>query len=396
MMNRKTRFKDPLSIFFIGVTSVYGLFIITYNVFYPKEISMLENRRLAEFPKLSEVAFWELPGSLTTYLNEHVPFRDDFLEVYKRINSQTFSSLAASAGVAGESELWEYVITEDSLAMRLCPSQKSLKMMDLFVDDLREWDQVIQQRGSEFYCVIIPQKIQVYPEHSENKIVTEFSLSTTGILLQKLADKGIHHLYLRDYLLGLKNPDEPVTYFKGPDHHFSPYGDYRVYQRIMELIRGNQNIYEDVDFMSGAWEHRDAQSEQVLMLTKKSTGITERRVLPDISPGYKQALGRKIYDKYNFWLWYEPQVFKTGREQEPSVAIFGDSFCNPKYISRLPNLLAENFSKTYLFPCYYFIDGMNYLLELPQTEFPDIVLLVMYECQDRLFADPDFYWQKEQ
>lgn len=389
--------KHSLAFVFLFAVSFYGLVTVFLGVYFPSEISLVENRRLADFPDVSETRLEDLPHSLDEYLGDHVPLREDFLKSYNLISDITFSTLFQPASLSDSFKKWHFLNSEESLEMRLRPSARASMAIDEFVDSLQAWDQIVGQRGGRIYLVLVPQKIRVYPEFSQSKTTTEFSSSSTGVLLNKLSERGVRHLYLRDELLRLKKNGSPVTYYIGADHHFNPRGDYQMYLHIMEWLKANQayssGVYSDVRFSAGIRSYRNGNEEEIDYVNKEHSCITQTNILEGLPAHFSRDVTQKIYGEHDFWLWYAPTVFKSDVAGNGNVAIFGDSFCWPKYPSRLPNMIAENFNETYLFPCYYFVDGMNYLLS--RVEFPKIILVELYELPDRLYSDVDFYWKPD-
>ena len=72
-----------------------------------------ENRTLAERPELSFENLEDFPADAEAYINDHAPFRDQFIDAYASMNMELFHSIDNNDVIVGKED-WLFYAGNDS------------------------------------------------------------------------------------------------------------------------------------------------------------------------------------------------------------------------------------------------------------------------------------------
>ena len=85
MKQSETNSKKSNLFIFIPYIIITIYFFFAFFI-YPKQTkSESENRYLAPFPVIDRSSLQDLPSGLEKYYNDHFPFRENFMELFSRI-----------------------------------------------------------------------------------------------------------------------------------------------------------------------------------------------------------------------------------------------------------------------------------------------------------------------
>jgi len=137
--------------------NVLGLFV------HGEDGGNTEKRELAAWPVLSAQTLSEYPSKVEAFINDHAPFRRQFLDAYARLNLEVFDSIDSADAIKGKSGWLFYTGNEsvdDYIGTNLFKenelemiTEKLLKLRETYAD------------GKEFIFMVAPNKEIVYSRY---------------------------------------------------------------------------------------------------------------------------------------------------------------------------------------------------------------------------------------
>jgi alginate O-acetyltransferase complex protein AlgJ len=194
-----------------------------------------ENRKLAEFPKYSEIAA-PAPylAAFGQFFEDHFGFRKQLVHWNTHWKQRLFDESPVSMAMQGRNG-WLYWASEGMLENYTGQarfSEADLQNWQKLLEARRDW---LAQRGEKYIFVVAPNKETIYPEFLPKWVVKS---GQSGKLDQFLAHMRAHStvpvLDLRPSLLAAKK-DGP-TYFR-TDTHWNSFGAFIAYQQILGALQ---------------------------------------------------------------------------------------------------------------------------------------------------------------
>ena len=202
------------------------------------ELSVAENRYLAEFPQIfdSEGRVSETLGQeLLDWFQDNLGFREDFIDLCNQINSEILGkpiSKKVELGIDG----WLYYTLEDNMNIvkNTYPNFDESVLEKICQQQIKIKDKLAEQ-GIEYVLALSPSKVSIYPEYIASG---EYEIQSTpvDILADYLeAHSDLKVIRLKDALLKEKALSDELLYFK-TDTHWNWKGCYIAYEDIVEHL----------------------------------------------------------------------------------------------------------------------------------------------------------------
>lgn len=195
-----------------------------------------EQRNLASFPStdLKSGSIYRFPAGFEAYVNDRFGFRNWLLDVQGKLSYELFHRSGSSRVIAGKQD-WLFYTDDGSL--------QDMQRTDPFsAADLRNWKASVEQRGAwlsekgiQYRLVVAPDKQTIYPEMLPARM---FGAGPTR-LEQLLAYMGPSP-YVVDTHPALieRKPVAAGRLFFHTDTHWTSYGAYLGYRRLMDSLSG--------------------------------------------------------------------------------------------------------------------------------------------------------------
>ena len=284
------------------------------------DVSALEKRKLAEPPswEMLSQAPTKAPQAVNNWLNDRFGFREPLvrLDFALRDLLDLNNNTAAIRGDNG----WLFNNIEDSVAMHQGRLPYSEGEADAWIDGVETLKSM--SCGKPFAVLVVPNKHTIYPEH-----LTDYPRRLSGeTRLETLESSpranSINFIRIRDELLRAKK-DEQV-YYK-TDTHWTLYGGYLAYQKIMET-------YRQLGLVAGLVNAERLGKNGVRQHNGDIYGLLGVEGKPEevddwIIQQRRPVLKRENTPAYE-WESFEAYQMTMTLEEKPSLLIFGDSFAN--------------------------------------------------------------------
>ena len=336
-----------------------------------KTVSVVENRMLAESPKLDMSLLDPFPNAYEKYFKDHFPEREEMISFYSRFSFYYFfhKSPLPDEVVIGQDN-WLFTSGKERKVYEgkftLTQSQVSL-----IADSLHERAIYYKKKGIAFYITIVPTKSEIYPEHLPSFYTRKKQGTITDLIINNLRkDTLLHLIELKDTLLA--NKKNGVIFYR-TDNHWNSLGAYFVYRTILNRMKKDfprLNPLKQTDFTLIGWRFQGGNlaAQAGLWPYMKEMifypVIHHSQAREGKKSGYPPPLGFGYPEEYE-------QVRSTPDTLLPNILIIRDSFFSP-----MINLFSENFRRS-----VYIFDGWQYGInkEILENEKPDIVLLEIFE-----------------
>lgn len=247
------------NIFITGIFCLYIIAMLIINLITPdKANSILENRKLASFPKFNKEEFFdgEYTQKLETYITDQFVFRDNFIEL--KSLSETLLGKHENNGV--------YITLENTLIDKFPKSDYST--VDQNIKALNNFNELI---SVPMNFVIIPTQNDIYSYKLPSNAPLNSQKDMIDYTYGKLSDT-INSIDVYEKLLSKK--EEYIFY--NTDHHWTSLGAYYAYEEIM------QNL--DKDYVNISTLEKTTLSTDFNGTIFSKSGV--RYVIPDIIDVY--------------------------------------------------------------------------------------------------------------
>ena len=215
-----------------------------------------ENRTLAERPELSLENLEDFPADAEAYINDHAPFRDQFIDAYASMNMELFHSIDNNDVIVGKED-WLFYAGNDSRVDALGISPFT---------EVEQWSittqllQIRQKYGKDrdsFVFFIAPDKEIVYRQYLPDYYVPVTDTSRAKELVKYIRENSdIQVIYPLEDLLAAS--EQGLTYYK-TDTHWNDYGGFVGSQELIAALGGRT---ETVRFAGEAEETASSRERE--------------------------------------------------------------------------------------------------------------------------------------
>lgn len=231
--------KKILMICFLGLLigpNVLGLFV------HGEDGGNTEKRELAAWPVLSAQTLSEYPSEVEAFINDHAPFRRQFLDAYARLNLEVFDSIDSADVIKGKSGWLFYTGNEsvdDYIGTNLFKenelemiTEKLLKLRETYAD------------GKEFIFMVAPNKEIVYSRYMPDGYHMSHDDGKAWQLVRYLREHSdIKVIYPVDLLEEAGR--DSLLYYK-TDTHWNTAGGFLAVQEVIGEAGGEKLGLDDV------------------------------------------------------------------------------------------------------------------------------------------------------
>lgn len=306
--------------------------------------SYYENRTLAQMEELTPHTLWDgtFANSVEPTLQDHAAGRNTLLKLSAWMDMELFHRPVVNQVIPAEGMLlsWNPYETPDPELIQ--------QQADAMAGQLGELRDVVESYGGKFYYVAVPGQYtyfeEVHPDFLNNRdTYTDLEIPA---FQQAMEEQGVTLIEMGEILAQQGNPPE---YYSTVDYHYTFGGAYATYLAILERI--NQDFDHSLTVLDedslvretlpnpylesrarkvfGLWE-TDEKLEiglpsQPIPFTRTDNGQDVPATVYTL-PGndtdevaYAAYMGGDIAET----------VIDTGRDELPSLLIYGDSFTNP-------------------------------------------------------------------
>lgn len=306
--------------------------------------SYYENRTLAQMEELTPQTLWDgtFANSVEPTLQDHAAGRNTLLKLSAWMDMERFHRPVVNQVIPAEGMLlsWNPYETPDPELIQ--------QQADAMAGQLGELRDVVESYGGKFYYVAVPGQYTYFEETHPDFLNNRATYTDLEIpaFQQAMEEQGVTLIEMGEILAQQGNPPE---YYSTVDYHYTFGGAYATYLAILERI--NQDFDHSLTVLDedslvretlpnpylgsrarkvfGLWE-TDEKLEiglpsQPIPFTRTDNGQDVPATVYTL-PGndtdevaYAAYMGGDIAET----------VIDTGRDELPSLLIYGDSFTNP-------------------------------------------------------------------
>lgn len=306
--------------------------------------SYYENRTLAQMEELTPQTLWDgtFANSVEPTLQDHAAGRNTLLKLSAWMDMELFHRPVVNQVIPAEGMLlsWNPYETPDAELIQ--------QQADAMAGQLGELRDVVESYGGKFYYVAVPGQYTYFEETHPDFLNNRATYTDLEIpaFQQAMEEQGVTLIEMGEILAQQGNPPE---YYSTVDYHYTFGGAYATYLAILERI--NQDFDHSLTVLDednlvretlpnpylgsrarkvfGLWE-TDEKLEiglpsQPIPFTRTDNGQEVPATVYTL-PGndtdevaYAAYMGGDIAET----------VIDTGRDELPSLLIYGDSFTNP-------------------------------------------------------------------
>lgn len=309
----------------------------------PEAASYWENRSLAEFPKYSAESVRD--GSYATqmeeYLSDHAALRTTLLMAKAKLDVALRRPMVN-----------DVVVTEQSLLPYLPFQTTDLARMDAWAaamaDRLAEINDTVTGYGGYFCYVAVPSqavsRAEEYPWYLNNE--GQLNRAKAAALAQAMEARGVPFLNVET---ALAQTGGSARYASRVDNHYSMEGAFETYRLVMEQVKAHMGLDfpilgpEDVELVALPNDYMGSRERKLLNAAQREERLSiflPKNEIPyvrsdngEASPSFVYELPASDADEvtYNLYMGGDiaQTVIDTGRDELPSILIYGDSFTNP-------------------------------------------------------------------
>lgn len=382
MRQRKKRRASDLFVSFCFLAFLFTAMVVTV-VREKSDYSYFENRMLAAMPVYTPEGDGDgsYVNQLETYLSDHTALRNTLLKVKTGVDLALHRPVVNDV-VVGDGILLPYLpaeqVDEADIAARAA----------FMADNLKRISDTVSSYGGHYFYVHVPCQYAYYPDRYPDFLNNRKQSSQLNVeyLTRELEAREVNFV---DVSIDLRAAGMPEWYGSQVDDHYSMYGAFFAYQRVLERVveRTGLNIpilrEDDVNIRAlknpylGSRERKllalQNLEEPLYVLHPNQWVFFSRTDCGERSRSSVYALPYNEWDQLNYNLYMGGDMaetrINTGRRDLPTVLIYGDSFTNA-----MECVLYLSFDKMYSLDLRHYKD-MSLTDYIEQVK-PDVVLCI--------------------
>lgn len=242
-----------------------------------REVSELENRRLASPPDLDLGSPHESAAAFERYFNDHFGFREQLIRLFRMLEVKVFQVSRAGNVIFGK-DRWLFQAGDRQLADMRNNAPFSNNELAVWANVLKHKHQTLEERGIEYLFVMAPNKHLVYPD--------KLPRSVNRVSEQSRADQLIAHLTrytdvpvldLRPAMFEAKKHLRP---YHKTDTHWNDWGAYAGYAAVIEYLRRSFPELSPIRLGPEDFAAREAPGGDLARALSMQDQLTEREIHP--------------------------------------------------------------------------------------------------------------------
>lgn len=267
--------KNILVVLFVVVV---WLPLIVMLVTPDKEVSELENRRLAPAPELDFEQPRELTAEIENYFNDHFGFREHLIRLFRFLEVRVFRVPQAGQVILGKDD-WLFQAGDEQV--------RDIRNNWPFSEAaLKEWAQVLSAKherltaaGIEYLFVFAPNKHLIYPEKLPETMNRVRPYSRADQLIQYLGEHtDVPFLDLRPPLFEAKKQLRP---YHRTDTHWNDWGAYVGYAAIVDHLRERFPELQPVELSANDFGKRETPGWDLARTLSMQDQLKETAIHPE-------------------------------------------------------------------------------------------------------------------
>lgn len=263
-------------------------------------ISTVENRALAEFPKVFNddgAVNPELKTGFNSWLNDNIGFRDTLMSINTKIQYTLFDKINSEKVILGKNE-WLFYQGEEGISIndyqaKTLYTEKQLKKILNNVTELQKW---CDDNGMEFVLMLMPNKEHIYREYMPDGIEEVHEEKNIDLVVDYIRENSdIKVVYPKEELLKAK--EKYGVYFKY-DTHWNDLGAYEGYKALMAALNITPVSFENIETR----EYNDGDLANIAMLSGMTKAYDENFISYSgtVETLYDDKNGNNAYQKYRY------------------------------------------------------------------------------------------------
>ena len=297
--------------------------------------SFYENRNLALFPVASAetVADGSYFSGIETYLSDHAFARNTMMKL------KTKGDLLLRRPVVNE-----IVVTEEALLPYYSYNPGNIpEDAAVIAENLKSVRECTEQYGGEFYFMAVPTQSMLfqdsYPAYLNGW--DQYVAQVREELFPRLQEAGVDYIDLDQIYRDLGKSDDIRSTI---DHHYNLEGAYLAYRALMDRVTVETDVLTEDEFSYGELPNPTigSRSKKIYGLTDFVEPLSYMELKTPIAftrTNYGQPAENAVYKwpantwetvEYGFYMSgdFSNTVIDTGREELPTILIYGESFTN--------------------------------------------------------------------
>lgn len=278
-------------------------------------ISTVENRALAEFPKVFNddgTINPELKTGFNSWLNDNIGFRDTLMSLNTKIQYTLFDKINSSDVISGKNG-WLFYQGEGGISIndfqaKTLYTEKQLKKILKNVTELQEW---CDDNGMEFVLMLMPNKEHIYREYMPDGIEEVHEEKNIDLVVDYIRENSdIKVVYPKEELLKAKEKYD--VYYKY-DTHWNDLGAYEGYKALMGSLNITPVSFENIETR----EYDSGDLANMAMLSGLTKAYTESFITYDdeVETLYEDNKGNNTYRKLKYANG-QGKIFFSGRNND--------------------------------------------------------------------------------
>ena len=218
--------KKVANIIFVVICALVVLVPVLFFNWKPNQISIAENRQLAELgnPKEGASTFMK---SVNSYVNDRIGFRDQAVQLYRQITIRYLNYRHDQVLVGDEGWLFYHEELPDYTG-----TNHSKDAIDRYIAILKQIDTWCKQRDIQFIFAVGPNKSTIYSEYMPS-YVKQAETSLLDSVYERATQEGLLMICPKQALLD--NKDAQELYMR-LDTHWNPLGSRYMLDQLTDAL----------------------------------------------------------------------------------------------------------------------------------------------------------------
>ncbi len=311
-----------------------------------------ENRELADKPELTLEGYEDFPDEYTSWLNDHLPFRNYLITANSAVDYFIFNRSSNPMVIKGSDNWLFYDVTGDGNPMADYQGTNLMsdeELQNVAENCIRQRD-ILKEQGKEFIIFIAPNKERIYSEYMPDrygKPSPEYKALQLYNYLKENTDIKVVYPYKE--IMEAKEGSEVNMYYK-QDTHWNRIGAYVGARALLKelginmpelreisIIKGDKIIEDlakllnlakqlmDYEYqVSGYNDHNMQETVIDYNTTRYSTENADDRRLYIIRDSFGVYLSPIVASQFNraYAKYYKEYTYESLEEQDPDIVIY--------------------------------------------------------------------------
>lgn len=196
------------------------------------EIKGNENRGVTKKPVFNINRLDDFTKNYDIYYTDNFSLRQNFISIVNRLDYLLFNVSPVPQTVTIGKDGWFYATksAQNYKGANLF-SKEELNYFKIELEERTKW---AKDHGCEYYLIVVPNKMNVYPEYLPNNIIKISNKTRYDQIVSLDKYDGINVVGIKDNIVGHKNDGHEL--YQRTDDHWNDLGAYYGYQEIMNRL----------------------------------------------------------------------------------------------------------------------------------------------------------------